>query len=487
MRIGWTAGGIAAVILALSIASCNQGQPDSISSIKLDPPQPLPGAVGSELTTNTESQVGMDLAISHERLRQLAEASVPKELDSGGNINQELTNWIVDDWYRYHFTRGPIALGFRDNVLDYSVPIGGTLTGGGKVNLGLFKFKVQETADIDATVRGSITLNAGTDYSVTAVPSVSLECRKAKIVINHFPDISVCGKVTEAFNDKVPAIAQKAISAALVDLRLREKVDALWQQLSSARQITDQPSTWIVIEPAEVRLRPLNLSPDPIMLGFGVRAHTSVKVQNSEPKVVKKPLPGLVIDPAISNAFNLRVPIHASLETLMQTLRTELVGKTYDLSKDTSLTIKDLVVGTSGERIVFGVDIDAINRLLKKSASGRIWLIGDLTYDKSISELKVEKIDFEQKTHDLLVNVAAWLLHDTIKNELQSKAHYNAKVEIDKAKETANELIAAKSKPDGPFTVEMKVDKLDLESLNVSSGELFAFFTAEGHATAVAK
>lgn len=458
--------------------------------IAIDPPAPVP-SIRTELVSRTESNIGLQFDIPHERIKQLVEQGVPMRIDSNGAIKQELTRLVLDDYYKYWFERKEMNISLHDNTVEVAVPLKGQIECGGNISLlwGSITKHVQETADIEGTLRAKVALSMTNDYDLTAAPTIDLDLNKAEITIDlprPIPDATIGIKtlIHDEFKKIAPKIAEEALSKAVKELAIRKRIDSAWNELHTVRTLSEQPKVWLIIDPTEIRLRPLNFSPNPVPVAASVAAHTIVRVQEQNPTPRNKPLPGLVLDPNLINKISLRLPIQASLAPISNELNTKVAGQKSEFKNfGFKIEYKSARLETSGDRVICAIDLEAKHEKSKQSASGTIFATGILRYDPSTETASIRDFDLDLATRNFLLSKVSWLVIDTVLEPIKKDLKFNIRPLLDIAKAKANEELT-KNNIDTPFKLNVKIESLSVEDLTIANSQAFVLVNAEGTAQA---
>jgi hypothetical protein len=235
-----------------------------------------------------------------------------------------------------------------------------------------------------------------------------------------------------------------------------------------------------------LKMKPLNLSSDPMKLSFGVDAKTFVVVQPTPPVVAAKPLPKLVFDRTLTDDVNVNLPVVASVDSLSQRLNNELKGKQIPVAEDGTVLVKSVKVGTKGDKIICALDIDASAPKVNGKMSGTVYLAGTLKYDPATQVLKIDGLDWDAQTKNALVQNSAWLMHDSVLNAVRDKAQFDAAPVIASATTQANAILKSKlAEMNGPIALNVNVDSIKLQQIRVENSQAYAFFSATGQAGGV--
>ena len=102
---------------------------------------------------------------------------------------------------------------------------------------------------------------------------------------------------------------------------------------------------------------------------------------------------------------------------------------------------------------------------------GLIYLNGLTVYDSAKQEVRVNDLQYDLKTKNVLLKSAKWLLNETIRKKMQESMVVSIAPEIKEAKKSMNE--ALNQKLDGGVKLNGKVNDIQIRELQVRPEELF--------------
>jgi hypothetical protein len=82
-----------------------------------------------------------------------------------------------------------------------------------------------------------------------------------------------------------------------------------------------------------------------------------------------------------------------------------------------------------------GVRLPRATRLVRGDARGYVYLKGRPVYNAVSGELRVEGIEYDLDTRDLLLRVAAWLASSVVEERVQEAAVWNLQPDVESVRE----------------------------------------------------
>jgi hypothetical protein len=325
-------------------------------------------------------------------------------------------------------------------------------------------------------MHGTIGFRINPDWSITPDAHVEVTIDQAKLGFLHILSFDVRGKVQDIVNHSAVGPANQALHAVLEKLPIRSQAESAWKQMHLSRRLLESPSIWLNVQPKEVRVSPVTVEGGLVKVAVGVAAATTVYVDKSAPSVPPTALPGLVIDPNLSNRFLITLPVVASLDELLVKAREAVNGKEFT-AEGVSIRVSNAAAEARGAWIVLSFDFSASHGRVR--AKGRLFAVGRLQYDTKSETVSVSELDYDIGTKNVLLKVANWVLKPRVLESASKDAKLKAPPLLAQAKDKANQYFAALKAPAG-IKPTLQVDKLILEDVRLSSGEMFLLLRAEG-------
>ena len=230
--------------------------------------------------------------------------------------------------------------------------------------------------------------------------------------------------ITEALNGKVD---------------FRSTAANAWNQLHGVQRLSDQPPTWLMVDPVSLRGKNPRAEADGLHVAMGIDAYLSTHVQQSAP-IPPKPeaFPNLEVVPNIAGSYKLSVPIRASVEEINQQLDS-LIGEEFNFEATGRTIIAKLIGGrvyTNGPDLVVYTEVRAAKALFGVLPI-RIgaYLNGTPKYDVNSTTVHLAPFSYDADTNNLLLDKAEWFFRGSIRENLQAALRVNIGEEIDKTRQ----------------------------------------------------
>ena len=221
-------------------------------------------------------------------------------------------------------------------------------------------------------------------------------------------------KIAETVLDKRRADIEHAIDIAVHDaVHLDKEVRKVWRDLQKPLRIAKQPeNVWLLPKPFSVAAAPVFGNSHQITVPLQIAFRVATKL-GPEPVVdTLERLPRLQQRGHLPEAARLSVLAFIPYQDVNNVLDRTLSKEKMNLAGG-NLTIKKATVYGNGRRLVVKIDVTG-------AVKGLLYLHGQPVYDTLQNTLRVDNVDFEVDTKEKLMASADWLLHDNLRDTLQS-------------------------------------------------------------------
>lgn len=287
-------------------------------------------------------------------------------------------------------------------------------------------------------------LSVSDDYEATGVIALVY---KTKIVVGN--DWKLQSKTTSSgytwietpkinivgVNIPVKMLADFALSrtetmiTAQIDKTLAESfkldnyVSALWNDIQKPMQMDTTYNLWIKIVPREILLSPFTSYPGKLKIPLAFTGIVESTIGTEPLQETPVPLPLLKKTNLQPGNFNINLGADITFEQISKVAAEQLVGQTFKEGRK-SITVKDISMYSSEGRAVMAMDVTG-------SVKGRIFLTGNMVYNKDSLTLSVAEPEFDIKTRNVLVKSANWLLHGMILKKITPYLTYNVAEDLE--------------------------------------------------------
>jgi hypothetical protein len=306
---------------------------------------------------------------------------------------------------------GPIDIRYENRRVYFSAPLQVWYTN----PIGLRKSKNRESKPLCA-----LAVNFNSPVSVGPNWRLLTKVKFADYYWTQKPTVRLLGikisvqNIAEKILDKRRADIEKAIDEAVHrGLRLDKQVSKIWRDMQKPLRISKVPENiWLLPKPFSIAAAPV----------YGNARHITVPIQiafrvgtrlGAMPVVdTLERLPRLLQRRALPDSSRLRVLALIPYTDINQVLAQTLAKEKLDLVGG-RLKIKNATVYGNGRQIILQTEVGG-------SVKGTLYFHGQPVYDTLSNTLRVKNLDFDVDTKEKLFATADWLLHDHLRDTLQT-------------------------------------------------------------------
>lgn len=232
-------------------------------------------------------------------------------------------------------------------------------------------------------------------------------------------------KLAENLLDKRRADIEHAIDGAVYDeLRLDRQVSRIWRDMQKPLRISRTPEEiWLVPRPFSVAVAPVY--GDARRITLHVQIAFRVDTRFGAMPVVERTerLPRLLRRNRLPDASRLEVLVRVPYADLNRVLARTLKQEKLNLAGG-NIRINDVTVYGGGKSLTLKANVGG-------SVNGTLYFRGHPAYDTLNNTLRVKDVDFDVVTQENLLATADWLLHDHLRDTLQSALVVPLRYQID--------------------------------------------------------
>ncbi len=234
------------------------------------------------------------------------------------------------------------------------------------------------------------------------------------------PKVSLLGvkvgvtKLAEKLLDKRRAEIEAAIDQAVHnELRLDREVRHIWRDLQKPLRISRKPQElWIIPRPFSVVVAPVSGNSQQIVVSLRIAFRVDTRFGPKPELVTLERLPRLLRRNKLPEASRLQVLARIPFEDVNRVLAQTMSNEKLNLAGG-KLKVKNTVVYGNGRSLILRTDVGG-------AVNGTLYFRGQPGYDTLNNTLFIQNVDFDVDTKERLFATADWLLHDHLRDTLQS-------------------------------------------------------------------
>ncbi len=434
-------------------------------SIKPEPPDKSNLLLAQKPIPKIMSSIDLPLEVDLNPYMKMAESQIDKTFQGGESPCEGLR-------YQYKMDRGPLEVAGK---------------GGNKIALAL---------DLSYAVKGEYcALCLGSTCSVPAV-GISMgygePMKKARVgmesTIEILPTykIKTQSKITElkaidpikvafgvdvtnmVLNRAKPYLgdAMKMVDAEVAKIDLRALIAPSYKAMQEGISLNGMG--FLYLNPQELSMSALTFNKNIMKASIGIKAQPEV-VSAAQTRQVQK-LPNLTTYKK-AGGFDIYTDIKMHYDTLAKQIMGFLEGQKFESGKQ-FIMVNGLRLFAVEERL--GVEVDFVG-----SKKGTLFLTGLPVYDSATNHIRVEDLQFDLKTKNILLKSAKWLLNDKIRKEMQKAMNIDVNPQLKDAKKQMKQALNAKY--DYGITLKGDVKDIKITDYQMRAEELWVRVFVSGN------
>ncbi|MDD2963383.1 MAG: DUF4403 family protein [Bacteroidales bacterium] len=376
-------------------------------------------------------------------------------------------NLMVKAWKQSN-----IELALDDNELRYEIPL----------KLWVKYFYEGKTLGITISqpieVEGAILLKFKTKFSIqpnwtvaTTTTPTGYSWLKSPSLKFGPVDLPI-GFIADNFlkNNQVP-IAKAIDKIVAEQLNLRKYGDEAWKALSTPLKVNEEYNTWIVMHPMELYTIPVTSQKGKIIHQMSIKALSEVFV-GQPPHQQTFAVPDMKIVDKVPQDFSVMLQTRLLYSEMRVIARKHVVGKTYEIGKR-NITIKSVDVFPSAEKVALKAEVDGDLR-------GTLYFTGKPVYDTATAEIRLDDVDFDISTRNVLHKTASWLLGGVINKKISQQMVFPIQKELETARQQMNNYLQ-NNKLTPELTLQGKIHKIGFGNISILEDGLLIPVTLTGN------
>jgi hypothetical protein len=429
------------------------------------------------LDTLPLSDIDIPIKINLRPVYAIAEKSV-QQVYTTPNYPIDFVVENCDTRYMYKFRRGPLQF----------------ITGGDQLRFGFTGYYIMAGGQRVCTGTGS-NRTPVTPWSPTCTCGLSEGERKVdvsfiagmQITTNYHivPNIktldpraidkcSVCfwgQDITATVMDRLKAQledARKGMIDTLSKMDLKPQFQKIWDMLNAVQPMSNYG--YLQINPQQIRISNISADKDTLKLSVGISARpTVVQVKPAEIKTV---IPDLTVGQS-RRGFSIYTDAILNYDSLSSILNTAMYKKRIDAEGSSKYIVIEKVQ-------VYGSNTAMLNlkMVFSGSVSGTFYLSGKPVYDLVAKQLRLENLEYDIKSKDMMVKTGEWLFNKRITKELEKSTKFDVtnyeKMLLDKINVQFNREVKKGIRMNG------QVSNVSIEKIYPFTDQLVVRFSSKG-------
>lgn len=379
--------------------------------------------------TTSPSYISLTIETSIEQI----ETFLNKKFDGLVYEDMDLKNNGGDNLMVKAWKQSRIELALEGNELTYEIP------------LKLWIKYYYESSGLGLTfnqpieVEGSIVLKFKSGFTIN--PNWSVTTRTTPAGYNWLKspalklgpvDIPIGFIADNILKNNQKPLAQAIDKMVAEQLNMKAYGLEAWKALSTPMKINEDFNTWVVMRPVDLFTIPVTSRKGKIVHQMSVKALAEVFV-GQPPHHEVAPLPDMKIVDKVDKDFSVMLQTRLLYPEMRNIARKHIAGKSYQIGSK-NLTVTDIDIFPFKDRI-------ALMAVLEGDLKGTIYFTGRPVYDSATAEIKLDDVDFDISTRNVLHKTAGWLLNGTISRRISQQLVFPVQKNVEEARRQINEYL----------------------------------------------
>ncbi len=368
---------------------------------------------------------------------------------------------------------GNIELQMDGNQIAYRVPL--SLWIKKRTNIGVMGYSYQDerevTAEIALKFKTRITL--GKDWVISSfTTSDGYEWLKEPVLRLGpvtFPLTFIADLLLSSNQNTINKGIDKAFRSSI---DIKKMMTDVWKNIQVPVRITDDYPLWVKITPLEIRMIPIQASDGNLQLTFGLRSLSEVFYMEKQPSYkINEQLPEIRVTSKLEDEFSVNLLTDIPFTVINSLAKKELINYTISQGRYT-VKLEDIYLYGNGDQLVVAAEVSG-------SIRGTIYFTGKPVFDKERSVIKINDLDFDVRTKNVLVRSAGWLFHNGFLQAVQSRLEFPVG---DQLKDVRKQVQSAldENRQMGLFRVGGTVSTVSIDQITITQAAVKSLFSLSG-------
>ncbi|MDP4282470.1 MAG: DUF4403 family protein [Bacteroidota bacterium] len=442
------------VLLLLALVSCR--------TLKIERP---PESYNEPVFSTQYSDLNIPVEVRVETIEKMINRQLPGVLYNDNSFeNNDHDNLMLRAWKKDN-----IRIQVEGNVIYYQVPIEVWIKK--RISLGMFGSDTREVSGaIFLKYKTRIAINKDWTLSFTTLPDGYQWIRTPQIKIGPV-DIPL-PYISDILLNANQSIITKGIDNALKSsFDLRTNVQDIWNKIQEPINISDDPQLWVKVTPDGISTIPLQGSSGKIRQVIGVKAAIRLFWGDEPSDSVNSQLPDLKITSRLDDSFILNGMIGVPMNKANEIVKKELKG--YRMVQGRyAITVQDISLFGSGDNLIIAVNTSG-------DLNGTVYLSGKPYYEADSKSIKVQDLDFDIRTKNVLIRSASWIFHHGLINSIQSKMELPVGDQLEQTRNQVSSYLENNGKLE-MFQISGSVNDLSISNIQITRSAINAVFRLKG-------
>jgi hypothetical protein len=331
-------------------------------------------------------------------------------------------DYVVDNCdtrYMYHFRRGPLQISSSANTIRMGFTGYYTVAGGQRICTGVGSDRTAVTPWSPTCTcglrEGERKVNVAFAASLKLTPDYYISASINRLEPKPIDKCTVC-----LFNIDITSIIMDRLRTQLDDARkgildtlsrtsLRPQFQKIWDLLNTIQPIYNYG--YLQINPQQIRISDLYAIKDTMVINVGLTAKPVIS--QVRPTEIRTVVPDILSTPS-KKGFSIFTDAYLNYDSLSNVIDAQTKQKKIELEMGKYIVIEQgQVYGVGNEMLILKIKFSG-------SAAGEFYLTGKPLYDPQKKLLKLDNLQFDIRSKNMMLRSAEWLFSKRILKEIES-------------------------------------------------------------------
>lgn len=323
--------------------------------------------------------------------------------------------------------KAPIQLTSRNDTLFFKVPL--KIWVNKAFEMMYLRSNHQSDFELMFYIGTKIQLNS--NYTITTKSFVEkYEWLKEPTIKVAGVDWNITKWVKNALDKELGTISRIIDDQAKEQLNFKPMALELWNEYSKPTLISADYNAWMLTTPQQIYATPLSIKNNKILGKLGFEILNQVFIADSMiPNKSLTQIPNLILQPQLNDTFCIHTKTYIPYQQATDIARKLFIDSTFSFQEGKyQVKVLDIEMYFEEGKMVF-------KNTLSGSYNGIVYIQGNPYYDSISRKIKLQNIEFQLKTKNILHKTVGWLFEGKIERNIEANFEMDMTPYIERSKQ----------------------------------------------------
>ncbi len=406
--------------------------------------------------------------------RRVSEINIPIQLDITElerSLNRQLTGILYEDDTFEDGDKmkvraekdGEIGIQVAGMAITYQIPLKLWI----QYNLGIGRVEAEGNVNLEFRTAFAISPEWNMTTNTVLEGHQWTERPRVRVGVVRLPVESIANIIIRRSEETIGQSIDGLVEEAF---HLAQYVQDAWQQMFVPYQVSEEYQTWLLVNPRDIGMTPIETREDQMTATIVVRSQPELRFgpePAAEPVLALPAFSFRPPDPNSVEGFSIYVEATLSYADAERLTRQSLLGQRFEQGRR-HVVVENIELFGQGNNLI-------VNLQLSGSYNGSIYLSGEPVFNPNRNRIEIEDLEYTLDTKNFLLRSASWLIQGTLKRKLQENMDYLLDYNLQDAQRQMQEQLNGYEVAPG-VTLDGSLSTLDLHN---------AYLTTDGIKVAI--